>query len=102
LEALYSDFIAEASRLYGDALTHQTEEITGLVQLYAMVGRMRLISDRAVVDAAVRVEDTIVATYLGPNRSLPEMMDIVQKEGGINFLTEFAEASRKDLATRVR
>jgi hypothetical protein len=102
LEALYSDFIAEASRLYGDALTHQTEEITGLVQLYAMVGRMRLISDRAVVDAAVRVEDTIVATYLGPNRSLPEMMDIVQKEGGINFLTEFGEASRKDLATRVR
>src|SRR5690242_9867830 len=46
LETLYSDFITEASRLYGDALTHQTEEITGLVQLYAMVGRMHLISDR--------------------------------------------------------
>lgn len=99
LETLYSDFIAEASRLYGDALTHQTEEITGLVQLYAMVGRMRLISDRAVVDAAVRVQDTIVATYLGPNRTLREMMDIAHK-GGMNFLTEFGEASRKDLATR--
>jgi hypothetical protein len=37
LEALYSDFIAEASRLFGDALTHRTEEITGLVRLYAMV-----------------------------------------------------------------
>jgi hypothetical protein len=30
------------------------------------------------------------------------MMDIVQKEGTMNFLTEFGEASRKDLATRVR
>jgi hypothetical protein len=45
LKALYGDFITEASRLYGDALTHQTEEITGLVGLYAMVGRMRLASD---------------------------------------------------------
>ena len=33
LKALYSDFITEASRLYGEALTHQTEEITGLVGL---------------------------------------------------------------------
>ncbi len=86
LEALYSDFVAEAARLYGDALTHQTEEIIGLVQLYAMVGRMRLISDRAVVVAAVQVEDTIVATYLGPNRTLHEMMDIAHK-GAMNFLT---------------
>ena len=99
LETLYSDFIAEASRLYGEALTRQTEEITGLVQLDAMVGRMHLISDRAVVDAAVRVQDTIVATYLGPNRTLRELMEIAHK-GGMNFLTEFGEASRKDLATR--
>jgi hypothetical protein len=28
-EGLCGDFITEASRLYGDALTHQTEEITG-------------------------------------------------------------------------
>src|SRR4029450_8932558 len=40
LEALYSDFIAEAARLYGDALSHQTDSITNLVQIYAMIGRM--------------------------------------------------------------
>ena len=45
----YSDFITEAARLFADALTHQTEEITGLVGLYAMVGRMRLVSDQAVI-----------------------------------------------------
>ena len=99
LEALYGDFITEASRLYGDALTHQTEEITGMVQLYAMVGRMRLVSDRAVVDAAMRVEDAIIATYLGPNRTLHELMNVAH-EGGMNFLAEFGEASRKDLAAR--
>ena len=99
LEALYSDFIAEAARRYGDALTHQTEEVTGLVQLYALVERMRLISDRAVVIAATTVVATIVTTYLGPNRSLHEMMDFADK-GGMNFLTEFGEAGRKDLAAR--
>jgi hypothetical protein len=46
LKALYSDFITEASRLFVDALTHQAEEFTGLVGLYAMVGRMRLVSDK--------------------------------------------------------
>jgi hypothetical protein len=99
LEALYSDFIAEAAHLFGEALSHQTEEITDLVRLFAMVGRMRLVSDRAVIDAAVRVEDTIIETYLGPNRTLHEMMDYAHK-GGVSFLTDFGEACRKDLAAR--
>ena len=99
LKALYGDFITEASRLYGDALTHQTEEITGLVGLYAMVGRMRLASDQRVIAAAVQVQDTIVETYLGPNRTLPELMNYAH-QGKLNFLVEFSEACRKDLAAR--
>ncbi len=99
LKTLYGDFITEASRLYGDALTHQTEEITGLVGLYAMVGRMRLVADQTVIVAATRVEDTIVETYLGPNRTLHELMDYAH-QGGLSFLAEFSEACRKDLAAR--
>ena len=99
LEALYTDFIAEAARLFGDALTHQTDDVAPLMRIYAMVGRMRLISDRTVVDAAVRVEDTLVETYLGPNRTLRETLEYAHK-GGMNFLTEFGEAARKDLAAR--
>jgi hypothetical protein len=99
LEALYSDFIAEAARIFGDALTHQTDDASAMVRLYAMVGRMRLISDRAVIDAAVRVEDTLIETYLAPNRTLRETMEYAHK-GGMNFLTEFGEAAREDLAAR--
>ena len=69
------------------------------MRLYALVGRMRLISERAVVDAAVRVENTLVETYLGPNRTLRETMEYAHK-GGMDFLTEFGEAARKDLAAR--
>ncbi len=99
LEALYTDFIAEAARLFGDALSRQTDDPTAMVRLYAMVGRMRLISDRAVVDAARRVEDTLAETYLGPARTLRETMEFAHK-GGMDFLTEFSEAARKDLAAR--
>jgi hypothetical protein len=65
LGGLYSEFITESARLFADAPTHQTEEITVLVQLYAKVGRMRLVSDRSVIVAAMRVEDKIIETYLG-------------------------------------
>jgi hypothetical protein len=99
LKTLYGDFITEASRLFGDALSHQTEEIIGLVGLYAMVERMRLISDQTVIVAAQRVEEIIVETYLGPNRTLHELMDYASK-GGLGFLVEYSEACRKDLAAR--
>ena len=95
----YSDFITEAARLFADALTHQTEEITGLVGFYAMVGRMRLMSDQTVTVAAMRAEETIIETYLGPNRTLHELMDYAH-QGGMGFLSEFGEACRRDLAAR--
>ena len=72
-----------------------------MIRLYAMVGRMRLISDRAVVDAALQVEDKIVNAYLGPNRNFQEFMDYAHK-GGMEFLADFGEAARKDLAGRAK
>ena len=61
---------------------------------------MRLVSDRAVIVAAERVEAKILETYLGPNRTLHELREVARK-GEMNFLTEFSEACREDLAARV-
>jgi hypothetical protein len=99
LEAMYNEFISESARLLGDALTHQKDDITDMVGLYALVGRMRLMSPRPVVIAAEQVIENIIATYLAPNRSLHEMIDYV-KEGRMNILLEFTEACRQDLALR--
>src|SRR6267142_6778805 len=43
-ERLYRSFIEEASRLYADALVSNRSEIPQLVNLYALVGRMRILS----------------------------------------------------------
>jgi hypothetical protein len=96
---MYNDFIAEATRLLGDALTHQKDDIADMVGLYALVGRMRLMSPRPVVTAAEQIIENIIETYLAPNRSLHEMIDYV-KEGRMNILLEFTEACRQDLAQR--
>jgi hypothetical protein len=102
LKVLYQDFINEASRLFIEALTNKTDDIddiSGMVGLYAMVGRMRMVSDQRVIDAATRAEDTIIETYLGPDYTVRELMDHA-RQGKISFLVEFSEACRKDLAAR--
>jgi hypothetical protein len=100
LEALYNDYITEVARRYVDALTHQTEDPANMVQLYVLGSRMRLASARAVIDAALRIEDNILETYMGPNRTLQEVRDLV-REGDIKTLMiAFSEACRADLESR--
>jgi hypothetical protein len=97
LEALYNEYIAEVARLYADALAHQTDDPSKMVPLYALGSRMRLVSARAVTEAAIRIDDHIIETYLGPNRTLQESRDLI-REGGIKtLLIGFSEACRADL-----
>jgi len=97
--ALYNDFIAEAARLLGDALSHQKDDIVAMVGLYAIVGRMWLVSPRPVVTAAENVIDHIVETYLAPNLTLHEMRSYM-REGHMDFLIQFNQACRDDLSVR--
>ena len=101
LEALYNDFIEEAARRLADSLTYQADDVTNLVRLYALIGRMRLVSARPVIVAAERIEANIFENYLGPNRTIQELREVARKDG-MSFLTEFGEACREDLAARVR
>ena len=99
LEVLYSEFIAESARLLGDALSHQKDDIADMVGLYALVGRMRLVSSPAVVAAADQIILGIIETYQGPNLALHEMHEYV-RAGRMNYLVEFGDAARADLAHR--
>src|SRR3954462_2331978 len=72
-EKLFSEFIREASRLYADALSHQKDDATDLVGLYALVARMRLVAPTRIVIAAEEAMKAIVEAYLEPNRTLSEI-----------------------------
>jgi hypothetical protein len=94
-EQLYKAFIKEASKLYADALVHEISDISNLVGLYAMISEMRVISARNTVEGADKVARLIVNTYRSPNKSLPELEDMVN-HGTIDVLQTFSEAARQE------
>jgi len=94
-EDLYKEFIEEASRLYADSLVHDTPDVSQLVRLYAMISRMRVLSSSTTVENADKVGRMIVNSYLAPNKTFPELRDMVNK-GAIDPLRDFSEASREE------
>jgi hypothetical protein len=95
---LYKDFIEEASRCHIDALQHHeaNDGAAGLVSLYAKLNRIRRLSTKPVVRSVEHIANTIVDTYLEPDRSFAELHDMV-KSGSIDLLREFSEACHKEL-----
>jgi hypothetical protein len=89
-------FIEEASKLYGNALMTDKADITNLVDLYAMVSRMRILSTTPVVQAADEVVRLVIETYFEPNKTLRELREIL-RSGHIDPIREFSEACRIDL-----
>jgi hypothetical protein len=56
---LYKEFIADASKCYVHALQHEEADIPTLVELYAKLGRMRLLSSPNVLESASNEESSI-------------------------------------------
>ena len=54
-QKLYKDFIEETSRLYADALGHSKAEISDFVKVYALISRMRVLSNIQTIEKADRV-----------------------------------------------
>jgi hypothetical protein len=98
-EDLYRQFIAEASRWYADAFTHDTAEVANLVNLYALISRMRILSSPTIVEHADRVVRKIIETYLAPNKTFRDVSEILDNEA-MNPLRDFSRACREELRER--
>lgn len=95
-QELYKQFIDEASKLYADALAHNEAEISALVSVYALLSRMRVLSSFAVVEKAETVLQMIVDTYFQPNRTFPELRELL-KSHQMDPLRAFSEECRTEL-----
>ena len=93
--ALFGRFLDEAAKLYSDALQNSRDDITGLMGIYALINRIRLISSPSVVEAADAVARTIVDAYLAPNIKLEEL----RANWHVDPLRDFSEACRQELQT---
>ncbi len=96
-EKVYTEFIREAARLFGDALGHEREDVADMITLYSLVAHMRILASDQVTLASENVLEAIVAAYIGPNRTLHELRQFA-REGGLDPLRRFSEACRTELA----
>src|SRR5215469_5940054 len=71
--ALFGKFLDEAAKLHADALQNRRDDISGLINIYALTNRIRLISTAQVVESADTVCRIIIDTYLAPNMTMEEM-----------------------------
>src|SRR3974390_1277537 len=92
---VYKDFIEQASKLYIEALQKDHADVSALMGLYAQVSRMRVLSSTSVVECADQIVKTIIATFLEPNRTFPELQKMASS-GLIDPLREFSEAARAE------
>ena len=94
-EHLYGEFIEEPSRLFTDALTHEFDDPSKFVRLYALVGKLRLFASANLISKAEEVMGRIVETYKLPNMDLRNPED--RQEHDVDLLRAFSEVCREDL-----
>ena len=96
-QKLYAQFIEEASKLYMDALVRDQAEPSAIVSIYALISQMRMASNANVVEKAEAVIRTILATYSRPNKTFPELQNLVLNRGFVDPLLNFSEVCRDEL-----
>src|ERR1700704_5438387 len=87
-QELYKEFIEAASKCNIHALQNGEPDIPSLVELYVMIGRMRILSSPKVVESAELIARRIVDTYLGPNKTFLELREMTNS-GSIDLLRAF-------------
>jgi hypothetical protein len=64
--------------------------------VYALISRMRVLSNVDIIDKAEKVVEMIVDTYFEPNKTLSEL-DGMLNSPAIDPLRDFSESCRREL-----
>ena len=96
-QKLYAQFMEEASKLYVDALVRDQAEAPAMVSIYALISDMRMASHNTVVESAEAVIRTILTTYSRPNKTFPELQNLMLNREFVDPLLTFSEVCRDEL-----
>ena len=99
-ELVYTEFISESSKLLIDAIDHTLDSPAVLIQVYALLNRVRLCSSDAVVKAAENSIKVIIDLYALPKASIAELRANTQTQP--DPLQSFSEACRFELRELLR
>jgi hypothetical protein len=82
--------------LYSDALVHDSTEIPKLVDIYATLNRISVLSSPKVIAEADKALRTIVDTYSRENATFSGIAHSI-KDGFADPLRDFSEACHEEL-----
>jgi hypothetical protein len=95
-EALYGEFITEASRLTVEALSHSLEKPDTFVTLDGILGRIRLVAAARILSAAEACCREIVDLYARPNLTVEEIRAAFE-EDRLDPMKDFSVVCRREL-----
>jgi hypothetical protein len=94
---LFRDFIVAASKLYAEALVTSEPPLAEVIDIYAMVSRMRVLCLPRTVACAEKIMIITLDTFYAPNKTLRDVNEVMKSGSGIDPLKEFSEAAREEL-----
>ena len=94
---LYKEFIAAASKAYGETIVSNEPNVQEFVALYAMISRMRVQSPPQTVACAEKVMRATIDAYFAPRKTICEFHELVRSGYGIDLLKDFSEVVREEL-----
>lgn len=98
-EDLFKDFIVAASKAYGEALMSNEPQIQELIALYAMISGMRVGCSPRTIECAEKVMRATTDAYVAPNKTIPQLHEMLKSGAEIDPLKDFAEAARHELSS---
>jgi len=96
-EALYAEFIMEASKRRAEAWSHQAESPEVIAGLYSGVERMRLWSSSEVISKAEHVIHHVIDAYASPDKTFDELRQNMDAAVSHDPIKAFSEACRLEL-----
>jgi hypothetical protein len=94
--ALYGEFITEASCLTVEAFSHSLERPDTFVKLYGISGRIRLVAADPVLAAAEACIGQIIDLYTSPNMTV-EQIRLAFERDRFDPIKDFSIACRQEL-----
>ena len=73
------------------------QSLPSMVSIYALISKMRMASHAKVVESADAVIRTILTTYSRPNKTFPELQDLMLNREFADPLLTFSEICRDEL-----
>jgi hypothetical protein len=94
-QELYGRFMDELALLYSHALSTKEVDYAKLVNIFALKGRITLMSTPAVIESADRAMKFIVDLNMGAERNVQEMREMMDQQSA-DAIGDFAKNCREE------